>query len=231
MRTSNRVIFRIVVMTAAACGTSGLTFAQSPRETPARRLPGRPIASRDGQIDTDLSRVFVFVDKTGFGHQHGVVGRLKSGNLLVANESAGRMVFDLSSFAADTESARRRVGLEGNSSDTEQEQVTANMRGAAVLDVERFPTAEFVLSSVRRFDQKDANGNTQFGLDGDFTLHGTTRRVHITATGSQERGFLHLKGSFPLRQTDFSIRPFKKALGAVGVADVLTVYGDLWVKR
>jgi polyisoprenoid-binding protein YceI len=231
MRTSNRVIIRIVVMTAAACGTSGLTFAQSSRETPARRLPGRPIASRDGQIDTDLSRVFVFVDKTGFGHQHGVVGRLKSGNLLVANESAGRMVFDLSSFAADTESARRRVGLEGNSSDSEQEQVTANMRGAAVLDVERFPTAEFVLSSVRRFDQKDANGNTQFGLDGDFTLHGTTRRVHITATGSQERGFLHLKGSFPLRQTDFGIRPFKKALGAVGVADVLTVYGDLWVKR
>jgi polyisoprenoid-binding protein YceI len=228
MRKLNSAILSLVVITAAACGTSGPTFAQSQREAPPKRLAGRPIASREGQIDTDLSRVFIFVDKTGFGHQHGVVGRLKSGNLRVASESAGRMVFDMSSFAADTESARRRVGLEGTSSDTEQEQVTANMR-TAVLDVERFPTAEFVLSRVRRFDQKDANGNSQFGLEGDFTLHGTTRRVHITATGSQERGFLHLKGSFPLRQTDFGIRLFKKALGAVGVADVLTVYGDLWI--
>jgi hypothetical protein len=55
--------------------------------------------------------------------------------------------------------------------------------------------------------------------------------VHITATGATEQGFLHLKGAFPLRQTDYGIRPFRKALGAVGVADVLTVYGDLWVKQ
>jgi hypothetical protein len=62
-------------------------------------------------------------------------------------------------------------------------------------------------------------------------LHGVTKRINVTATGEQERGFLHLKGNFPLRQTDFGIRPFKKALGAVGVGDVLTVYGDFWIKQ
>jgi polyisoprenoid-binding protein YceI len=226
MRAGIRVALTIVLLSAAIWGANARTFAQS-----ATSAPRRPMTLSEGKVDTDLSRVFVFVDKTGFGHQHGVVGRLKGGNLRVARESAGRLIFDLTSFAADTDEARRRVGLEGSSSESEQEQVTANMRGELVLDTERFRTAEFVVSSVRRFDDRDTNGNTQFGLDGEFTLHGVTRKLHFTATGAVERGFLHLKGSFPLRQSEFGIRPFKKALGAVGVADVLTVYGDLWIRQ
>jgi polyisoprenoid-binding protein YceI len=203
----------------------GALRAQAPESSP------RTQQLRAGEIDTDLSRVFVFVEKTGFGHQHGVVGRLKEGTLRVAREAGGKIVFDMSSFRADTDAARRKVGLEGASSENEQEQVTANMLGAAVLDAEQFPTAFFVITKVQRSEERDAAGQPKFYLDGDFTLHGTKRRVRISATGTQERGFLHLVGHFPLRQTDFGIKPFKKALGAVGVADVLTVYGDLWVKQ
>ncbi len=207
-------------MLTQACGQP----PARPTDTGAGRL-------RPSQIDTDLSRVFIFVDKTGFGHQHGVEGRLKGGYLRVAKESAGKIMFDMPSFRADTQSARRRVGLEGASSEQEQEQVTANMIGPLVLDVAQFPTALFAVSSVRRFEQRNAGGMTQYALDGDFTLHGVTKRINVTATGEQERGFLHIKGNFPLRQTDFGIRPFKKALGAVGVGDVLTVYGDFWIKQ
>jgi len=32
-------------------------------------------------VDTRTSRVFIFVDKTGFGHQHGVAGLVQSGSL------------------------------------------------------------------------------------------------------------------------------------------------------
>ena len=200
-------------------------------QAPARPTETRAARLRPSQIDTDLSRVFIFVDKTGFGHQHGVEGRLKGGYLRVAKESAGKIMFDMPSFLADTQNARRRVGLEGASSEQEQEQVTANMIGPLVLDVAQFPTALFTVSSLRRFEQRNATGMTQYALDGDFTLHGVTKRINVTATGEQERGFLHIKGNFPLRQTDFGIRPFKKALGAVGVGDVLTVYGDFWIKQ
>ena len=92
-------------------------------------------------------------------------------------------------------------------------------------------TALFAVTSMRRFEERSPTGLKEYVLDGDFTLHGVTRGVNITATGEDEQGYLHLKGHFPLRQTDFGIRPFKKALGAVGVADVLTVYGDLWIKQ
>jgi polyisoprenoid-binding protein YceI len=222
MHSSISVDWRLLLIVAGILGPTQLAMGQA-------RAPA-PAGIRGGVIDTELSRVFIFVDKTGFGHQHGVVGRLKEGSLRVAREGAGRLVFDMPSFRADTEEARRRVGLEGASSEQEQEQVTANMLGASVLDVEHFPTALFVVASVRRLEERDPSGKSKLTIDGDFTLHGVTRRVRITAIGAQERGFLHLKGSFPVRQTDYGIRPFKKALGAVGVADVLTVYGDLWVK-
>jgi polyisoprenoid-binding protein YceI len=223
--------------TAAVLGATEWATCPAWAQLQAPRLPapGSPAARalrvRAGELDPDLSRVYIFVDKTGFGHQHGVEGRIKAGNLRVAKASAGRIIFDMTSFRADTKEARRRVGLDGTSSEQEQEQVTANMVGEAVLDVEHFSTATFVANSIRHFDERDAAGKAQFSLDGDFTLHGITRAVHITATGGQEEGYLHLKGSFPLRQTDYGIRPFKKALGAVGVADVLTVYGDLWIKK
>lgn len=41
----------------------------------------------------------------------------------------------------------------------------------------------------------------------------------------------HLMGRFKILQTQFGITPFKKALGAVGVTDQLTVWGDLWIAK
>jgi polyisoprenoid-binding protein YceI len=222
---------RFTLVAAIAVATVASTTNRLQAQSPEPRREARNARLRAGEIDTDLSRVFIFVDKTGFGHQHGVVGRLKSGYLRVAKEAAGKILFDMSSFRADTLDARRKVGLEGAGSEDEQEQVTANMLGEAVLDASHFPTAHFAVTSMRRFEERNPAGLKQYALDGDFTLHGVTRGINITATGDQEQGYLHLKGHFPLRQTDYGIRPFKKALGAVGVGDVLTVYGDLWIKQ
>jgi polyisoprenoid-binding protein YceI len=231
MRTLVSLGIRLGLVAAVAMTLCASTSRQVRGQAPDPRPEARNPRLRANEIDTDLSRVFIFVDKTGFGHQHAVVGRLKSGYLRVAKESAGKILFDMPTFRADVQEARRRVGLEGAASEQEQEQVTANMLGASVLDVAQFPTALFAVATVRRFDERNPTGMPQFALDGDFTLHGVTRRINVTATGEKDRGFLHLKGNFPLRQTDFGIRPFKKALGAVGVADVLTVYADLWIKQ
>ena len=186
---------------------------------------------RHSEINTDASRVYIFVDKTGFGHQHGVVGFLSEGTLRIAERSAGHMVFDMRSFAADTADARRYIGLEGETDAGTQQQVNANMLGSAVLDVNRFPTARFDIDSMRSIEAKSASGKPQFQIDGKFTLHGVARPLQFIAEGTIQKGYLHLIGSFPLQQTAFGIRPFSKALGAVGVADQLTVYGDIWIKQ
>jgi polyisoprenoid-binding protein YceI len=225
MKMSKSMQLHCIVVAATILATTQFTTTRTCAQSPEARRA----RLRTSEIDTERSRVYVFVEKTGFGHQHGVVGRLKGGYLRVARESAGKLLFDLASFRADTQDARRQVGLEGTSSEDEQQQVTDNMQGTAVLDVAQFPTALFTVKTVRLFEQR--GGPKQYSLDGDFALHGVTRAVNIRATGEEEQGYLHLKGSFPLRQTDYGIRPFKKALGAVGVADVLTVYGDLWIKQ
>jgi polyisoprenoid-binding protein YceI len=215
-----------------SCAAALALVAMSlPDVSRAQSTENKPATLRPGDIHTAASRVYIFVEKTGFGHQHAVVGRLKEGHLQSADSPAGQMVFDMQSFVADTKDARRYIGLEGETDAGTQKQVTANMLGPDVLDVQRFPTARFDVDTVQPNDTKSESGKPQYQIDGKFTLHGVTQPLRFTAEGTSQKGYLHLKGSFPLRQTAYGIRPFSKALGAVGVADELTVYGDLWIKQ
>jgi polyisoprenoid-binding protein YceI len=184
-----------------------------------------------GEINLEASRVYIFVDKTGFGHQHGIEGRLAEGKLKVAGRAAGRMVFDLQNFKADTNVARRFLALKGEFDKKTQGEVTANMLGTDVLDVAQFSTATFVIDSFRPLDEHSKTGRTQYRFDGEFKLHGVKHPLRFVAEANEERGYLHIKGNFRIRQTDYKITPFKKALGAVGVVDALTIYGDIWVKQ
>ncbi len=43
------------------------------------------------------------------------------------------------------------------------------------------------------------------------------------------KGWLHIRGSFNIKQTDYGIKPYSMALGAIGVADTLKIDGDLFV--
>lgn len=185
------------------------------------------------EIDTGISRVYIFVDKTGFGHQHGVVGRLREGKFQITDRlpSAGKMVFEMASFVADTEQARRYLKMPSEVDASTRQQVTANMLGPDVLDVAKYPTAVLEIDAVRDADRRKPNSVAQYKVDGRFTMHGITHPLHFVVAGRMERGYLHLKGRFPLLQTEYNIRPFRKALGTVGVADELTVHGDVWVKQ
>lgn len=178
------------------------------------------------------SRVYVKVGKTGFGHEHGVIGQLHSGKLqLGATQAAGEIQFDMRSFLADSDAARKYVGLEGVTPPTTQQEVNANMLGGAVLDTGRFPLASFAVRSATRLPQPSARGLAQYQLQGDFTLHGATRPIQVVAEAEEQGGWVHLRGGFNMLQSSFGITPFSKAFGAVGVADQLTVYGDFWIAK
>jgi polyisoprenoid-binding protein YceI len=184
---------------------------------------------KPGEIEVQASRVYVFVGKTGLGHDHGIEGRLRSGQLnLGAKEKAGRLEFDLRTFVADTAAARQYVGLGGQTDRKTADKVTANMQSAAVLDVARFPIATFDLGSIVALPRR-GNQPQQYQLTGDFTLHGVKRQIRFNAQGEPVQGFTRLRGNFSIRQTDFGITPYTQALGAVGVADQLTIHGDLYV--
>lgn len=187
-------------------------------------------APEPGQIELDKSRVYVYVGKKGFGHEHAVEGKIKSGSIdLSAEKNPGEIVFDMASFTADTDEARQHLELEGTTDDQTREKVTETMKGPQVLDVEEHPTARFKIKS--RAKRKTEHGIV-YVFEGDFTLHGKTRTISVEAEPGEapdKQGRRHLVGEFTILQSDYGIKPYKAALGAVGVADKLKIRGDLWI--
>lgn len=185
-----------------------------------------------GDVHPGSSRVYVFVGKTGLGHEHAVMGMIKQGHIqLDAPQNSGQLVFDMGTFIADADTARQYIGLQGTSDASTQQEVTANMTGASVLDVAHYPTATFQIKSIQRLQQNSQRGLPQYQLSGDFTLHGATQPIQVVADAEEQNGWIHLRGGFTMLQTHFGITPFTKAFGALGVTDQLQVWGDLWIAK
>lgn len=189
-------------------------------------------ARDDKEVNVEASRVYIYVGKVGLGHEHGVVGRMKSGSILLgAKSQAGEFVFDMPSFIADTSEARKYLGLEGETPASRQKEVTANMVGADVLDVRKFPTATFKIASALPLKSKSDAGHPLYRLEGEFTLHGVKRPIKLDAEVIAQSGGARLRGSFEILQTDYGIEPYSKAFGAVGVTDELTIHGEILLGR
>ena len=210
---------------------SAVTAAPAAAQT-AQLSPAPTAASpAPGDVDLAKSRVYVFVGKTGLGHNHAVSGLLQAGRVVLgAADQAGTLVFDMRSFTADTAEARKALGLPGETDASTQKQVQANMTGPDVLDVARHPTATFQIRSALSSKQQVQGRPPVYELVGAFTLHGVTREVIIPVEVEQRGEWLRLRGMFVIKQTDFGMKPYKKLGGVVGVADELRITGDILVR-
>ena len=222
---------------AVVCfGTIALLFwhgsqpAQGQSRPTQKQTQKKPLAVDD--VDTESSRVYIHVGKTGFGHEHAVAGRIKAGEIhLGASKNAGTIVFDMTSFVAGTAVARRYIGLKGTASASTARKVTANMLGKDILNVRQFPTATFTVSSALPMKKKSSVGHLQYLLDGKFTLHGVTQPLKLTVEANEKNGKVHLRGGFAIFQSSFGITPYSTAFGTIGVADRLTIYGEIDVVK
>jgi polyisoprenoid-binding protein YceI len=188
---------------------------------------GTPAANYE--VDVKVSRIYVRVGTaTRLGHEHGVHGYLKSGRLTLGRD--GELVFDMTSFTADTADARKRVGLEKKKvSQNEAKKVTTTMLGTEVLGVAQYATATYRITSIAPLDHQAAGEPGTYQLQGLFTLHGTERKLLIKAKleRTDNPTVLKMTGSFTLRQTDYGIEPYSTAGGLAKVADKLEISGEL----
>lgn len=230
------MVVRTMASPSICLSLSGLAVSVAPSAFAAfssgsDEKPEQAAQTAGREIDIEESRAYVFVGKTGLGHEHGVEGKLKSGQIdLEASQNAGELVFDMNSFDADTNAARRYVGLAGTTDTSTRQQVNANMKGDPILGVRRYPTATYQIDSSKKLDKKSPKGNPMYELTGKFTLRGVSRPLTIQTELVEADGKTRLRGNFSMLQTNFGITPFKKALGAVGVTNQLKVYGDLVLK-
>ncbi len=197
-------------------------------------LPKNPAPQiKSGDLELETSRVYVRVGKVGLGHEHSASCKLKSSTLHLnqpdSTGSYGKLVFDMTSFEADSDASRKYVGLEGSTDEATRKQVNENLLGKEVLDVEKFPTATFEAKRVTKLDELSKRGLPKYKFEGNFTLHGTTKALEFAADVEVVKGWNHLRGGFAILQSVYGIKPYSKMLGAVGVADRLLIYGDLVV--
>jgi polyisoprenoid-binding protein YceI len=191
------------------------------------RSQDRPPA---GQVNLEHSRVYIFVDKSGVvGHQHAIEGKLLQGSLFPSSPGTGSLTFDMKSFDADTPRARKYLGMEATTDEATRKKVNENMRGNEILHVAKYNTAKLERASIRPKNTTSNRHLPEYILVGDFTLHERTRPVEILCDLEIKDGWNHFRGSFKILQSNYGIKPFSKMLGAVGVTDELTIYGDLWV--
>ena len=193
-------------------------------------LPGPPgTAQADSAVFmlSPLSTLEVRAGKTGllagFGHEHRVRAHAFSGTVVYfpGDPSRSRV-----SVTVLTDSLR--VVPEADSADIPE--ITRTM-GTRTLKVDSFPEIRFVSRTVLPLA---AGGSPSAGergavsrqrdtmavrVAGDLTMVGVTRPVSMDLTLDVSADTLRAEGAFQVKQTDFGIKPFSKALGMVKVRD------------
>lgn len=111
--------------------------------------------------------------------------------------NSGEFVIDMNSISClDLEAGKGKEDLEGH------------LKNADFFDVEKFPTAKFVIASSETKDGK-------LHVTGNLTLRGTTKSITIPATVTENEGTATFKSDvFSIDRTDFGVTYKSKKLDA-----------------
>ncbi len=195
-----------------------------------------PAAAHDGErygIDPRASRVYVHVYRAGalarLGHNHVISTQALQGSVWL-QPTIQRSSFDITvpvtALIVDEETARRTAGADFaapiNAADREATQ--RNMLREEVLDAARFPLVR--VSSVR-ID----GALPQLEIVARVTVRDVAREMRIPTTVQIDRETVTARGAFDILQTDFGIKPFSVALGALTVQDQLHIRFELTATR
>jgi polyisoprenoid-binding protein YceI len=185
-------------------------------QDPAARGAGPTVLA----IDAANSRVTIQVGKAGLfgfaGHAHEVAAGDIRGQVMFDPADLSRASVSLEFGAA----ALRVTGKDEPPADVAE--VQRVMLSDRVLDVKRFPTMSFRSRRVSAAARVATAADLL--IEGDLTLHGTTRPMTVRATVAFDAGGrLTARGSCALKQSDFGMVPVTAAGGTVRVRDEVDV--------
>ena len=94
-----------------------------------------------------------------------------------------------------------------------------------LLEASLYPEIVFQSSTVTA--SQAAEGQYQVRITGDLSLRGTTLELSIAVMATIEADTLRARGGFPLRLTDFNIRPISVAGGLLKLKDEVQLSFDI----
>lgn len=177
------------------------------------------------EVDARSSQLNILVFRGGklsrLGHNHVMTSHDLSGRAWVHPELA-RSGFELSfpvmRLVVDDPQARRAAGSDfpPDIPQSDKDGTRKNMLKPEVLDVERYPEVKVRSAKVE--------GTLQAAqVTARVTIKDMSRDVQVPVKIEIEGGKLSASGEFDVLQTEFGIKPFSVALGALEVQDKLHV--------
>jgi polyisoprenoid-binding protein YceI len=208
----------------AACPRPVRPPAPTPTVPPAPTAPDTRGAAVY-EVDARSSQLSILVFRGGklsrLGHNHVVTSRDVSGRVWVHPEF-GRSGFELSfpvmQLVVDDPQARRAAGgdFPPDIPQSDKDGTRKNMLKPELLDGERYPEVKLRSAKV--------GGTLQAPqVTARITIKDASRDVQTPVKIAVEGGKLMASGEFDILQTEFGIKPFSVALGALEVQDKLHI--------
>ncbi len=189
--------------------------------------PGWAQTAQEFAVDPKLSNVTVNVGRSGVfgfaGHDHEVVAPALAGTVIVdpADASHARVTIEFDA------TAMKVTGRDEPAEDVPE--VQRVMLSDQVLDVQRYPKITF--TSRRLVVLSGSPHRLNARLEGDLTLHGTSRSVSLPVDVQLSADRVTATGKTEVRQTDFGIKPVKAGGGTVKVKDEVEVVFTIVARR
>ena len=176
-------------------------------------LGATPFASADTyRLEKSHADLLFSVDHAGFTAKHGLF-----------HDFDATLQYDAGHVAA----SHVMVTVKTASIDTGLEQRDGDLKGAQFLDVQKFPEMTFVSTRVT-----PGPGGTLV-IEGDLTLHGTTRPITLNATLNKaapnpfsKKPTLGFSATGSLKRSDFGVSTFVPIIGDVVTLTIDAEFGQ-----
>lgn len=221
--------YRVLMTIALSCLLTACPRVTRPPAEEKPTLPPVPAVDLRGavvyEVNPPASEVHILLYRGGtlahLGHNHVMTSRSLSGRVWVnaALERSGfELAFPVAQLIVDDPEARRAAGSDfpPEIPQADRDGTHRNMLKAEMLDAERYP--QVTLQSVR------VSGTSQAPqITARIKIKEVSRDIPVSANVQIQGARLTATGEFDIQQTDFGIKPFSAALGALEVQDRLHV--------
>lgn len=222
---SSKTVLGALVLVLAACMAGG---SAAPRSSLAQTMA----AGHGYTVQKANSHLLAVTGKTGLfsfaAHDHAVMATQWTAavnlNPQQLSQSGVTVSIPVSALVIDSDEARKAAGLGSGPGPDDVRKIQQRMLGPEILDAQRFPTIEFRSSQVRVVSPE------KLEVTGELTLHGKSKtiKVQVNYAPAAQGGYL-FKAEFPIRQTDFDLKPESVAGGTVKVKDEVKIRVQLSV--
>jgi polyisoprenoid-binding protein YceI len=200
--------------------TAGLPFSSNPNAH--ERESSAPVRYRlePGQ-SRFIVKVFVGGFLKAFGHDHNIAIRDFAGEVQLTPDSIAPASLQMT-IKADSLAVTDKV------SESDRRKIEQTMRDE-VLETQKYPVISF--KSTNSAVAKTGDGNYDFKLWGQLTMHGVTGDTYIVGKLAMAGNTLRATGGFPLYLNDYKLKQVAVAGGSIKVKNEIKFSFDLVAQR